>query len=362
MKTVDFFRHPRGGVLALMLAVATLSGCKDITEQADASQPEQAPQFVRVHTVEDRGGRTTHRFSGRIEAVQTVDLSFQVGGRLIALPVKEGQAIKKGAVIARLDTADYVRAVRETEVTLKLARQNYARTEELSRKKVAAQRLLDEARTVRDLAAVALDHARQNLSYTQIRAPFDALVTRRMVDPFTNVGVGVPVMRIQDVSEIQIDVDVPETLMATTPRERIFDMAAEFQAAPGVRFPLEYREHAPEPDPVTQTYRVTFAMEKTDVLNVMTGMTASVFVTIEKPENGGVHVPVAAVAADEKKAFYVWVMDEVTGSVTKRPVEIGPIGTQDVPVLSGLKSGEKVVSAGVHRLHEGMRVQIAKPI
>jgi RND family efflux transporter MFP subunit len=367
VKTVEFSRRPRGWALGLMitsgvLAGITLSGCKDMTQEADAHPSEQAPRFVRVHTVEDIGGMTTHRFSGRIEAVQTVDLSFQVGGRLIVLPVKEGQVVKKGSVIARLDTTDYARAVREAEVSLKLARQNYARTEKLTHKKVAAQRLLDEARALRDLASVALDHARQNLNYTQIKAPFNALVTRRMVDPFTNVGTGVPVMRIQDVSEVHIDVDVPETLMATTPRERIYDMAAEFQAVPGVRFPLEYREHTSEPDPVTQTYRVTLAMEKTDTLNVMPGMTASVFVTIDKPANGGLHVPVAAVAADEKKAFFVWIMDEKAGSVTKRPVEIGPIGTKGVPVLSGLKSGEKVVSAGVQRLHEGMRVQIAKPI
>ena len=353
-------RLPERLTSAVLLMALAVSGCDDVASEAEAKNHTERPRAVRIETVESAVQRITHRFSGRIEAVQTVDLSFRVGGRLADLPVREGHVVKKGKLIARLDPADFQRAVREAEVNLTLARQDFARTEKLRQRSVVSEKSLDQARATRDLTEVALENARQNLSYTRLVAPFDALVTRRLVDNFTNVGAGTSVVRIQDVSEIQIDVDIPESLLATNTRKDIFDMAAEFQSVPGVRFPLEYREHSSEPNAVTQTYRVTLAMERPDILKVLPGMTASVFVTLDNPRPEGTRIPVSAVAADEKKAFFVWVYDEETGTVSKRPVEIGPLGKEVVQVMSGLQAGEKIITAGVHRLHEGMAVRPAK--
>ena len=345
-----------------MTLAAGLSGCDDMTSKAQANPEALAPRPVHIETVDAAADTVTHRFSGRVKAVQTVDLSFQVGGRLTELPIKEGQVVKKGGLIARLDPADFQRAVRETEVNRTLAQQDFDRAEQLRRKNVVAEKTLDQARATLDLAKVALENAKQNLAYTRLSAPFDALVSRRLVDNFTNLAAGAQVVRIQDVSEVQVDVDVPEPLLAKTAKKEIVDISAEFLAAPGVRFPLDFREYSSEPNAVTQTYRVTLSMPRQEDFRILPGMTASVFVTLEKHGVVGVRVPVSAIVADEKKDFFVWVFDAKSGTVAKRPVVLGAMGKETVSVLSGLQAGENIVTAGVARIVDGMAVRPLKSL
>lgn len=345
-----------GAAICLAVVAFGVAGC-DGSDAASTNTAPPVPQAVRVTTVTAASERVTHRFSGRIEAVQTVDLSFQVGGRLTELPPKEGHMVKKGSLLAKLDTADYERAVREAKVNLKLAQQQYDRADALREKGVVAEKTLDQAKANLDLAKVALDNAEQNLAYATLRAPFDAVVTQRLVENFTNVAVGTKVIRLQDVSEIQIDFDAPEALVATTGLADIVGVTAEFAAAPGKRFPLEYRENASEPDPVTQTYRMTFATPRVEGIRILPGMTASVFAELKKPGSVSVNVPVSAVAAGADGSFHAWVYDAEKGVVAKRPVTIGTPGKEAVPVLSGLRSGDRIVTAGVQNLVEGMAVR-----
>ena len=353
----------RSGIaLAVLAFAAGLSGCDDMASNAQANPEAHEPRPVRIMTVETAADTVTHRFSGRVKAVQTVDLSFQVGGRLIELPIKEGQVVKKGEMIARLDPADFERAVREAKVNLTLAQQDFDRAQKLVRKNVAAAKTLDQARATLDLAKVALDDARQNLAYTRLFAPFDALVSRRLVDNFTTLAAGTQVVRIQDVSEVQVDVDVPESLLAQSHEKDVADISAEFLAAPGVRFPLDFREYSSEPNAVTQTYRVTLSMPRQEQFHILPGMTASVFVSLKKDGAIGVRVPVSAVVADETKAFFVWVFDEESGTVSKRSVTLGTMDKKSVGVLSGLQPGEKIVTAGVQQIVDGMAVRSLKSL
>ncbi len=358
-----FARLGRIPLLAVALAVTVLTGCDESAPEAEANNEASRPRPVRMETVEAAIQQVTHRYSGRVQAVQTVNLSFRVGGKLTELPIKEGQVVKKGALIARLDPADYERAVREAEVNLNLATKEFDRAKQLKSDGVVSAKTLDERRANRDLATVALDNAKQNLAYTRLTAPFDALVTRRLIDNFTNVNVGTEIVRIQDVTEIRIAVDIPETVFATVSRKDVRGIWAEFEAASGVRFPLTYREHVSEPNEVTQTYSVTLAMPRPENLTILPGMTASVFLRVEKATGIGptpVSVPVAAVAVDQDKAFYVWVVDQNTNIVEKRIVKVGPIGDDSIPVLSGLEPGETIVTAGVDKLQDGMTVRPAK--
>ncbi len=343
-----------------VMAALLLTGCDETSAQAEATAHSAMPKVVRVESVDARDRQVTHRFSGRVEAVQTIDLSFRVAGRLAKLSVKEGHVVKKGDLIAALDPTDFERAVREAKVGLNLAQQEYERAVKLRERGAVAEKTLDQAKATRDLAAVALDDAQQDVAYTRLVAPFDALITKRLAENFTNVAAGSQVVRIQDVTEIQIDVDAPEALLSQVEKSEVITLEAEFPALPDVRFPLEYREHSSEPNAVTQTYRVTLAMPQQDGLRVLPGMTASVFVTLATKGGDAVSVPLTAVAADENKVFFVWVYDQGAKTVSKRAVTIGPVGDGVVPVLSGLNGGEEIVTAGVSRLHEGMSVRPAE--
>ncbi|MBK5910067.1 hypothetical protein CCR85_00980 [Rhodothalassium salexigens] len=348
----------RLGLLAL--AAATLGACGDQGEPSAEALASAPPRPAKVMTVSDAGIARARRFTARVEAVQTVDLSFQVGGRLVDLPILEGRVVEAGGLIAGLDQADFRRAVREAEVTLSLRRKEYARKKELNARNVVSDQALDEAEAARDLAEVALDNARQRLDYTTIAAPFDALISQRLVDNYTNVQLGEPVARVQDVSELRLVFDVPEALVATVTKGRVAGVEAEFAFAPGQRFALVYRENATEPNDATQTYRVEFAMARPDNgLTILPGMTGTVIVHLlpaDTEPGARVMVPVSALGSTAGGDFRVWLVDD-ENRVRPRAVSVGPVIGDHVAVTDGLIGGERIVTAGVQALRDGMEIR-----
>ena len=181
-------------------------------------------------------------------------------------------------LIAQLDQTDYALQVRAAEAELTQARQHLQRQENLYRHNAVSASVLEAARTDAELAATQLESARQELAYTSLYAPFDALIARRLVENHTTLPPNAEVVRIQDISELRIRINVPEALMQHLDGEHGFNAEAEIATLPGERIALEYREHITEPDEVAQTYQVEFAPAQGEHLVALPGTTATVFI------------------------------------------------------------------------------------
>jgi RND family efflux transporter MFP subunit len=219
-----------------------------------------------------------------------------------------------------------------------------------------------EGRT-RSLKAEAQD-ARNKVRHTELRAPFAGRVAKRWVDNFQEIQPTQPVLALEDISQVELLIDVPENVMATADArdgEHGVSFSAQFPAAPGKQFPLVLEEFATRADPDTQTYQVVLKMTQPEGLNVITGMTATVTVTFDGQTavHRGSRVPAIAVTADPDGAGYVWVVDADAMKVHKRPVKVGAVvGSEEVDILEGLQGGEVIVVAGLLKLHEGMPVRL----
>lgn len=358
-------RKPAGLMvrIGLLAALAVpLAACqeeeKDPVAEAEAALIAQ-PRPAKVYKVHDRAGMVTRRFTGRVQPVKTVDLAFQVSGKLQELPVLESQMVKKGSLLAELDPADYKRAVREAQLKVDQAKRELDRQKTLRERSVVSQSTYDDQKNQYDLAVESLKTAKQNLEYTEIDAPFDGVITRRLIDNYSFVSTGTPVVRIQDVSEVQIDINVPEALFAQISRTEVEDIYAEFQAYPGEKFPLEYREHLAEVDEVTQTYQVTLARPQDPAYQIYPGMSATVVATLNANNMGNAGdllVPTSAVAVDADKNAFVWVLDK-DDKVHKTSVQVGVVSGDYLPVTDGLDEDAEVISAGVSYLTDGQTVR-----
>ncbi|WP_114417857.1 efflux RND transporter periplasmic adaptor subunit [Marinospirillum perlucidum] len=314
---------------------------------------------VRVETLGDHRSTASRRFVGRIDAVSSVDLSFQVGGQLLSLPVRQGSQVETGSLLAQLDPTNFQLAVEEAKVRLNQAERDLRRKQTLLENNSVSPAVVDEARDQLRLAELGLNAARRNLSFTRIEAPFNALITRRLVDPYVNLSAGTPVVRIQDVTELRVHISVPEDLVrkVNTP-----DQVAAELLLPGREeqpLALEYREHATEPDRVVQTYQVTFGFQPPEGMNLLPGMTATVRVTPTSEEALHPHLdlPASAINASSDGTFFVWVFQPQSGTVEKRQVEVGRLAGDRIEILAGAEAGEQVVTAGGTHLHPGMRVR-----
>ena len=356
---------------ALMLFV--VGGCEKKVDLA----PKTVTRPVKVITVDSGTDAGLVSLPGKTRANQRADLSFKVSGPLVELPVEEGQEVKKGALIGRIDSRDFEADLRNAQgklakakAALKLARSEYDRVQRIQKQDPGAmsasmveqrREAVDGARSeIKSLKAV-VDMSKLQLSYTYLRAPFAGVIAHRYVDNFQKIQAKQPIVFLQDISAIEILVDVPETLMARVREGEEPDVVAKFAVAPDQTFPLTLKEFSTEADPQTQTYQVVLEMPRPEDINILPGMTATVEGNPESHvgKSPRIVIPAIAVTQDSEKKPYVWVLDEAEMTVKKTVVRVGELtGSDGIVILDGLSGGEKVVTAGVTKLQAGMKVSI----
>lgn len=327
-----------------------------------APPPPPEPQIERVARVMQVRSRVIGReleFVGQVEAAQTVDLKFEVAGTLNLLQAREGETVRAGTLVAALDKREFELAVREAEVQRQLARQDLDRKTALLDKRVIPQATVDDARALFELRTVHLEQARKNLTETEIHAPFDAYVVNRFIDNHAVVQSGTAVVRIADLNELLVSVNVPEALLATIPQSDVASITARFPFIEGESFPLLYRENRGEADPVAQTYLVTLSMRPPAQWNILPGMTARVTVTLNEDVSADARVliPAGAVVTTPEGGFAVWAFDRESGAVTRTPVQVEADTSGDFRVTAGLEGGEWIIAAGAHQVQTGMRIR-----
>ncbi len=197
------------------------------------------------------------------------------------------------------------------------------------------------------------------LEDSTLHAPYDGVIAQRFVEERQNVRAQQPIVRFQDVDEINIAMDVPEAFMVADIRSAdIVQMLAEFSGAPSLQFPVRITEIAQAADPTTQTFRVRATMKVPPEVNLLPGMTATVTLTYRRAGilDNRILVPVSAVFKESSGQQVVWVIGP-DQKVTRRPVKIGAPAGGQIEIVDGLQPDERIAVAGVSFLRDGMQVR-----
>jgi RND family efflux transporter MFP subunit len=205
--------------------------------------------------------------------------------------------------------------------------------------------------------------ARNKLSDTQLKAPFTGLIAKRYVDNFQEVKPKQPILALEDISHVELLIDVAENVMAVARNEGddAIHAAAEFPTARGKKFNLEIKEYATRADPATQTYQVVLEMPQPDNISILPGMTATITVSLGRQSAMGkaVVIPAIAVLAEPSGQSFVWVVDTKELTVKRQEVKVGMIsGSDNIDVTEGLEGGETIAVAGILQLQDGMKVRL----
>ena len=334
--------------------VFILIGCSDRTP------PEPVLQHIRpakLMTVTSQIDGVQYNFTARLEALQSIDLSFEVGGPLLEMPVREGESIETGSMIAALDPTEFQLAVQEAKVQLKLAGQDLTRKRKVLAENGIAKSAVEDAQSNYELQRVRLNKANERLSDTRIYAPFDAYVSRRYFDTFVNVTPGAPIVKLHDLTKLQVIMNIPENLIATAGTEQILRAWVEFAFAPGRQFDLDYYENRGEAESLAQTYEVSFVMDNPKEPNLLPGMTASATIEMKRTDEASMLLPSSSLVPTPDNKLAVWVFDPITQIVSRRVIESGTPTQAGVPVTNGLRAGEQIVVTGGSQLQEGMQVR-----
>lgn len=324
---------------------------------AQDNTPHEVIRPVKLVEIEANSDGVERHFFGHVVARQTVDLAFQVGGQIAAFPAIEGAEIEQGDLIAELDLEPFLLRRDQSRVQLEQAERTLARFDQLSDLAVS-QSTIDDARTQAELARIALRDAEYALEQATILAPFDGLVAVRNVANFSSVGVGTPVVRFHDMSELRIEIDVPEILFQQAGTDPDVTLSAKFPAS-GEVFPLQIREFDAQASSVGQTFRLTLGLPRPENLAILPGSSVEVTARLDSGVDALI-LPTSAIRLSNDGQAFAMVFhaaEDDEGTLEMRPIDITPTREGRFQVLSGLEAGDLVVLTGVTDVEDGQTVR-----
>jgi RND family efflux transporter MFP subunit len=347
------------GAVALCLTLA--AGC----EQAPVETPEIV-RPIRIITISELRGGDTLSYPGEIQGAQNVNLAFEVSGQIIEMPAQEGLKVNQGDVLARLDPADFQSSLDAAESRASTSQETFDRFSEAFERNAISRQDLNVRRRQYEVDQADLVSARKAFSDATLRAPFTGRIGRTFVDNFTNVQAKQEILLLQDLSELEVVVNVPEqdwlrakpglTLAQQTERAT---PEVSLSTLAGRTFPAAITEVAAAADPVTRTFAARARFDPPDDVIILPGMSATV--TVRIPEDVYASetltlIPANAVIGGDDGGSYVWKVggDPLTASLA--PVQIGQLSGSEVQVLEGLQNGDRIAVSGVQHLADGMRV------
>lgn len=346
---------------ALAVAAFLLAAC------SPKVAPPEPVRAVRTVTVGALGQGTAHEYAAEIKARTETLLGFRVPGKLEVRAVNNGDVVRPGQALARLDPTDLqlgqqaahaaqVAAqtnVDQLEADLKRYRllydQGFIGAAELERRDAAAR----GARAQLDQAKAQANAQGNQASYAALSSPVAGVVTAVLAEPGQVLAAGTPVLRLAQDGPRDAVFSVPEdsvaAMRALLGKPRALTLSLWGQAG---TLPATVREVAAAADPVTRTFQV-----KADVGSaaVRLGQTASVRLP-GSVSTSAFRLPLTAVW-ERAGQSHVWVFDRVAGQVRQQPVAVAGADGNWVLVAQGLKAGDDVVSAGTHVLTPGQKVR-----
>jgi RND family efflux transporter MFP subunit len=333
---------------------------------APAAGAEPVVRPARVVEISYKTQGQTLLLAGTVVPRIESTLGFRVSGKIVQRSVDVGAVVKPGDIIASLDPSDYRLAVDNARAALASAEADHVRAKadherylNLRGSMAFVPQTLDQRQSLASTALARVDQARSqlssaenNLAYTVLRADTAGVVTAIQAEVGQVMAQGQGVLRLARLDELEIVVGVPEHRLKVVREAR--SASFELWSDPGRRHAARLRELSPSADPVTRTYAARFSViEPPEFIGL--GMTATL--GFERPDNVPVaEVPLSAIFQRGTQPA-VWVVDRDTGTVELRPVTIARWRDDTAAIRSGVKEGELIATAGVHKLETGQKVK-----
>lgn len=353
------------GWLAI-LWVGILVGCRPKTPRL----PERLPVRVQVvaDATEGRGQRGA-AYLATVKGRNQLSLSFKVPGIVERIGPgtagagdwREGTKVVRDQLLAQLKQADFLAASNSAAAQAHLDRTQFERADRLLKQGAASQQEYDRALAAKRASEALLELRGQDMLDSRIVAPFSGTILKREVSAEETVRAGQPVLTLADLSEVEIEVGVPDRLIGllhagSTVRLSLPSLTG---AAGGGEGSLEVEGEVKEVGVAaregSRLFRVVIRVPNSEG-NIRPGMAASVYLDDAVKPASGTLVPLSALVARGERQLAVYVV--TNGVARERAVGTSDILRSSIVVTNGLAVGEKVVVTGASQLYDGAEVEV----
>ncbi|WP_105739739.1 efflux RND transporter periplasmic adaptor subunit [Cronobacter dublinensis] len=346
-------------VMALAVTLPLLTGCGD-DHRSDQPAP---PRPVRYLVIAPDASAPASVRTGDIRAHDETTLSFRTDGRITSRLVDIGAAVRAGQLLATLEratgenqTASAQADRQSAQAAERVAALNLKRMQALMPSGAIARSQLDSARADWQSAVArlksseaALRNAEENLSWTQLVAPADGVITgvNASAGQVVSAGQSVFTLATSDARDVVFDVSDPQ--LFADQAHTVFPVA--LLTSPAITTTARLRDISPQADPQTRTWRVRLTLQSPPAAMALG---ASVMVSLPQTREKGIRVPAAALTRLNGRPV-VFIID-ARQQAQPRPVTIAAYTATDVLLTGGVSPGDRVITAGVSKLRPGEKV------
>lgn len=314
---------------------------------------QAAPIVVETHTVQTRALADDVSALGSLVSNESVVLRPEVSGRIETIRFRDGETVRRGAVLVELDSAVERAELQQARANLTLAESNFRRTQDLFGRKFVSQSSLDDARAKLEVARAGLALAQARLARMQVRAPFDGVVGIRSVSPGDFVKDGDALINLEDIATLKLDFRLPELYLDRVRPGQALELSSD--VLPGEVHSATVEAIDPLVDAQGRAVRLRASLVNPD-MRLRPGVFARVRLILAERAEVPV-VPEAALVPAPGNTQFVYRVED--GKVERVNVTTGQRRDAMVEVVDGLAPGAVVVTAGQLKLRDGAAVKVA---
>ena len=341
--------------ITFLAAITMLAGCR-----SEEVEKKEIVRPVKSMVIGGNSDPTGKGFPGVTKESKESEISFRVGGPIIKYNVVEGAQVKKGALIAEIDPRNFRIDVQSTEARYNQTKAESDRFYRLWQKGSVAKNDYDRKYANYLEAKADWEDAKNALKDTKLYAPYTGFYGPKLAQLGDKVNVRQSITTLVDLSVIEVNTTIPEQLAVQFLNFDKYEVRLETYPDIVFNATLKELEKKPTPEGFPLHLYLDHVNKQDNKTKVPAGMSCRVNIILKETsdEMTKIIIPITAVfEGDLDKSTTVWVIDPDNNTVTKQNVVVGDlVGNDAILITEGLALGQQIVSAGVHRLKEGDKV------
>jgi membrane fusion protein, multidrug efflux system len=335
--------------IGITVLILNSSSCKEETGTQQPAALINGPVSVKVFTVTEDSTRSQIDIMGTIESTEKAIIASRINGHITVLNASLGSRVKTGDELITISAEEIYAKLLQSSAQLNQAERNLKREQKLLSKNATSTESVKSQEDAFKIAQASHKEAQSMLSYTAIRAPFDGIITKKLVNIGDLATPGKPLLHLENEKQLQVLTDIPEAMVL---KMKIGD---EIEATiPAAKITVEgtITEIAPSTDPLTRTTTVKIAIPSAE--NIRSGQFARVHLTQSQVTT--IFIPKQAVSRYGQMER-VFLLDQNVARLSL--VRTGKESGERVEIISGLSQDDTIIIPVSSQLRDGQKVQIS---
>lgn len=330
---------------------------EEVNAAIDQMTNNEKRVLITALAVEAVNFEHTIEVQANVKTRQNLDLYPEYNGKLVSIYVKEGQSVKKGALLAKIDDAGLKEQLDQIELQLNLAETTFERTERLWNQKIGSEMMYLEAKTRYEAQKKQLAQMRRQLAKTKIYAPFNGTIDQVFANQGANVAPGVtPILRIVNLNSMYVEADVPENYLTSVTKgsKAVVEIPVLGQSQI-----TSIRQTGSYIQPSNRTFRVEAPLDNPNG-DIKPNLVAKLNV-IDYTNPEALMVPRRILRQNAEGVYFVFALSNSEGensyAAEQRFVELGKSKNEMIEITQGISQGDLLIDEGVSLLEPNQKVK-----